>query len=116
MSKQLAPSVTRRDDHNNPVWGIEAPVEIIRMDNSISMSDHIGVFRDSKGKPVGSVARAIGGFVFVVNGQRGGPVLAIDCKTLVETVFANRKLYAKAERMPPKSTPKSKSAKQGRKS
>jgi hypothetical protein len=105
MSRQSTPSVTRRDDHNNPVWAIEAPVEVIRMDNSLSLTDHIGVFRNEKGKPIGSVGRAIGGFVFVVNGERGGPILAIDCKVLVETIFANRRAYAKATRMPPKPRP-----------
>jgi hypothetical protein len=104
MTKQSTPSVTRRDDHNNPVWAIEASVDIIRMDNSMSLSEHIGVFRDSKQRIIGSVARAIGGFVFTVQGKSGSIVLAIDCKGLVEQVFANRKLYEKAVGMPhPKS-------------
>lgn len=101
MSKQSTPSVTRRDDHNNPVWAVEASVEIIRMDNSLSLTEHMGEFRTkgSTGKIMGTISRAIGGFVFMVTDAKTHQRLAIDCKGLVEKVFADRKLYEAATHM-----------------
>lgn len=64
---RLPPLVSRRDDNNNPVWAVEAPVEIIRLDNSLALTEHMGEFRTPGAKKIiGTISRAIGGFVFIV--------------------------------------------------
>lgn len=114
---RLPPLVSRRDDNNNPVWAVEAPVEIIRLDNSLALTEHMGEFRTPGAKKIiGTISRAIGGFVFIVTDNTTHQRLAINCKDVVERVFADRKLYAMAPEMPhPKSNEPKPRAKRGKK-
>jgi hypothetical protein len=90
---------TRRDDHNNPVWRIGVPVDVVRMDNSMSLTEHMGEIKDDRGHVIGLISRSIGGFVFIVTDARTHQRLAINCHDAVVNVFGDRKQYAEAPEM-----------------
>lgn len=100
MKKPPPPTPDHRDDSNNPVWRLGLPAEVIRMDNSISMTEHMGEFKDKKGRVIGNISRAIGGFVFVIYDVKTGQLLAINFKEAIEKTFDERKRYAAAPIIP----------------
>lgn len=99
MAKSQPPILpSRRDDHNNPVWRIGLPADVIRMDNSLSLTEHMGEIKE-RGRLIGNISRAIGGFVFIVTDTKTHQRLAINFHDAITKVFDERKQYAEAPEM-----------------
>lgn len=99
--KIILPTATR-DDHNNPEWTILLPVRVCRMDNSLSMDEHVGDFKNSKGEVLGSIGKPLGGLAFTLhfkdkNEPRGH--YGVDVRAAINEVLKMDKELRKVPKM-----------------